>query len=1137
MLIDAPPPGRKRRLFNLPGSGEALVCARTIQARGGVGVFIARDLLAAAHLAEEISFFAPEINATLLPDWEVLPYESFSPPAELTSRRLAALYHLYRNAPGILIVAAATALYPLPPAEFLAARAFSLRVGESADRENLLSQLVHGGYRRADRVCEPGEFAVVGGQIDIFPAGSRAPFRVILIGDEIEEIRKFNPDTQRSVSAVSAVETLPAREFPLDSDSAAAANRRLLSQFEMTAAASAISKSIKKGIAPDGAEFLLPLFFDKTANLFDYLPDDAAIFYHAECESAAAEFLRGAKARYDSAMRLEKRPAFPPDELFLSEKQLADSLNRFSRIEISGEKGGGGYASAEKLPDLSIPPSAANPCKNLRAFLESFDGDSVIAVDSEGRRDSIAAMLSAEGIIAHKSDSFQSELKSKSPRVAVASLRGGFIFPKERLAVISEAELFGAAPPPRSRRDIINYSGGISPNELRAGDAVAHRRHGVGFYRGLKTLRAAGADAEFAEIEYGGGDLLLVPVAQLNLLSIYHGGEETKPSKLGGSRWQKTKSRAVRRARDAAAELLAIRAKRALSGGRAVQIDDSAYRAFCRRAGFLETPDQERAINETLSDLKSNSPMDRLICGDVGFGKTEVAMRAAFVAAMGGRQTAVLAPTTLLAEQHHRTFLDRFAGLPIQIARLSRVVSAADSRLALSQIADGKIDIAIGTHRLLSKDVIWRDLGLAIIDEEHRFGVRQKERLLALRGDADILSLTATPIPRTLSMALEGLRDFSVIATPPAARLAIKTFVAPFGKDIIAEAVSRELLRGGQIFFIHNSIGNMDEAAEQLREWLPNARIASAHGRMRGVELESIMRKFLRREIDLLIATTIIESGLHIANANTIIINRADRFGLAQLHQLRGRVGRSHHQAYSYFLIREESERGGGGVNGDAAERLAAIRDMSALGSGFLIAMRDLEIRGAGEVLGEAQSGEIAAVGLEMYQSMLKAAVAAIKKGDAPPLDDPDEFALEVDLGSAALLPMEYCASAAERLHLYRRLAACDSDDSLFLARDEIEDRFGRPPPAAMLLFACHRLRLRAQAIGVVNIKARESAITLEFIPSPPCADALVKAIESGKILPAGKNKVKISDPPSAPFARAVMIESFFDELRESDSA
>ena len=1132
-------PERSRRVAGFCGAGEAHAVARFARGERRPALFLARDALAAAHLAEEIPFFAPDLPVRLLPDWEILPYDAFAPPAEVVGARAKALSKLLDADPGVTVAAAASALGPFAPPAFIAARVFNLQVGGKINLHALAARLAVGGYARVHQVRAPGEFALRGGQADIFPASEPRPLRVVLFDDEVEEIRAFNPETQLSERRVDSFQALPAREFDLSPEGAERFRSAFLDRFGGQRGGDEVLQKIQGGEAPPGAEHMLPLFFSGGAasRLFDYLPENCRVLFHDDARPQMESFLHQARLRQKIVSVYEGRPAVPAAELFFSMERFFLQMKKFSAVTLQGEDG------------CAPPPtvSAVAGDNGVANFARNFSGRLVLATDGEGRREMLASALRADGVRAVNISEF-AEARDGVVSLAVAPLRAGFSMPKENLAVLTESEIFQTRLPPRSRRAAaVSASDFARADDIRAGDLVAHERHGVGRCVGMKTMRMGGGEGEFLELEYAGDGRLWLPVSQLGSLRRHHGGgdkDEPALSKLGSSSWRKARAKAAKRARDTAARLLEIAARRAAKTRTPREVDEAAMAKFAAAFPHPETPDQARAAKEVLEDLRGPKPMDRLLAADVGFGKTEVAMRASCAAVLCGQQAAILAPTTLLASQHFRNFTDRFAGWPVQVGELTRHVSSAERRVFLKRLESGAIDIAVGTHALLGRDVRWKNLGLAVIDEEHRFGVRQKERCKEMRADVDVLALSATPIPRSLSMSLEGVRDFSVMATPPQSRLAVRTLVAPFSRAMVAEACEREMLRGGQVFFVHNEIRDMESAASRLAEWLPRARIAMAHGGMTAARLEDAMRKFLRREADILLCTTIVESGLDIANANTLVVDRADRMGISRLHQLRGRVGRSHVQAFAYFLTPPE-----GAMTQGAEERLAALASHAELGGGFHLAMRDLEIRGAGEALGERQSGEMDSVGYGVFHSLLKKALRELTKdgkgersgaeggmgvdGGGGGVEGVEGVEAVVDLGSAALLPSDYVSGVNERLRCYVGLSECGSGDDLLRARTDLEDRFGRLPPEAELLLESHHLRLLCGRTGAVRIRATKAGATIVFAENPPCAAALLRKVAAGECKIAGRTGARLAEVPENPLDRARRIGDFLEGLAE----
>ena len=1108
MLIPSqlPAAGSRDRTPPLHGSADALMLSELARAGRPLAVITAtaRD---AQRLLEEIPFFDPGLRVHLFPDWETLPFDQLSPHQDLVSERLATLYQLMQRAFDAVIVPVTTALYRLAPVEYLAARSFHFKQGARLAPDELRRQLVIAGYAHVTQVVAPGEYCVRGGLVDLFPMGSAVPYRIELDDDVVETIRSFDVDSQRSIYKVNEVRLLPAREFPLDEAAQTRFRRRFRETFEGDPSRSRAYKDVSKGVVAAGIEYYLPLFFESTAALADYLPPDTLACVQPGLPGAIEQFWSDTHARYAVLRGDRDHPPLPPHELFLTTDEFFGAIKPFARFDMEVGKDSSAMDSppalhqegiirgaTAALPPLAVERRADDPLHRLRAFRESFPGRILVLAEGPGRRETLLEYFGQHGLQPAPVESFARFSDSSEPfMLGVGPLQSGFALAAPALAIVTENELYAQQARPRRGREGAQRA---SPegmlrdlSEIKPGDPVVHESHGIGRYLGLVTLNLGEGETEFLTLEYAGGDKLYVPVSSLHLVSRYSGApaEAAPLHQLGSGQWDKAKRKAAKQVRDTAAELLALYARRAARQGHAFQVKGHDYDAFAEGFPFEATPDQAAAINAVLEDLKNGKPMDRLICGDVGFGKTEVALRAAYVAVADGKQVAVLVPTTLLAEQHLHTFSDRFADWPVKIAELSRFRTGKETAGALAGLAEGRVDIAIGTHKLLSRDVKFRRLGLVIIDEEHRFGVRQKERLKALRAEVDVLTLTATPIPRTLAMALEGLRDFSVIATAPERRLAIKTFVARHSRALIREAALRELKRGGQIYFLHNDIDTIHHVEESLAKLLPEARIRVAHGSMRERELEHVMRDFYQQRFNVLVCTTIIETGIDVPTANTIIINRADKFGLAQLHQLRGRVGRSHHQAYAYLLLPDE-----GNITAQAKKRLEAIQMMEELGSGFFLAMHDLEIRGAGEVLGESQSGEMQEVGFNLYVRMLDAAVRSLRNGREPDLAAPLAVTAEINLHVPALLPADYVSDVHERLVLYKRLAHCETLEALDALREELIDRFGIPPEPARVLIECHRLRVLGKPLGIARVDAADTAIQLQFIANPPIEPAKV---------------------------------------------
>ena len=1233
MNYPIPKPREKSRWLNLSQGSLPLALARYLPHKR-LKVVLTQDAEQALRLQTAWRFFRPHDTAVFLPDWETLPYERFSPHQDLVSERLSALWQIKSGAADVLFVPVATAMQKLPPVPFLAGRTFWLKTGQTLDIGRLKTDLVDAGYNHVSHVVAAGEFAVRGGIVDLFPMGSEMPYRIDLFDDEIDSIKTFDTDTQRTISPVSEIRLLPAHEFPTDSEAQKIFRSRFREEIDGNPNDAAVYKAVSNGHFGAGVEYYLPLFFEnELETLFDYIGEDALFVSLGDVHAEANRFWSDVKSRYAMAQGDETYPPLLPQHLYLSADVFAGRLKNYGQVlpDVSGKE--------HTLPDLAVNRQSDEPLQALKDFQTTFEGRILLCAESLGRRETMLGFLQQNGLKAKPVSDWQGFLSAHEPlMITAAPLAYGFKLggpqppnqqqptpasegegkaatdqtesstaatnplpsplpqkreqnaaaisddlktksslhpienslhgqirqqptpspvgegwgegkavadqtefstaatnpiPQERgqsaaavsddlktesslhpvasdlheqirqqpapssvgegwgegkavaaqsaIAVITESELYQYVARSRvhsRRKKHAAVSDGLLRDlaEINIGDPVVHEEHGIGRYMGLVTMDLGGETNEMMLLEYAGEAQLYVPVSQLHLISRYSGQahENVALHKLGSGAWNKAKRKAAEKARDTAAELLNLYAQRAAQSGHKFEINELDYQAFADGFGYEETEDQAAAIAAVIKDLTQAKPMDRLVCGDVGFGKTEVALRAAFVAVMGGKQVAVLAPTTLLVEQHAQNFADRFADFPVKVASLSRFNNSKATKAALEGMADGTVDIVIGTHKLVQDDIKFKNLGLVIIDEEHRFGVRQKEQLKRLRANVDILTMTATPIPRTLSMALEGLRDFSLITTAPSRRLAVKTFVKPFSEGSVREAVLRELKRGGQVFFLHNEVDTIENMRERLETLLPEARIGVAHGQLRERELEQVMRDFLQQRFNVLLCSTIIETGIDIPNANTIIINRADKFGLAQLHQLRGRVGRSHHQAYAYLLTPEY-------ITKDAEKRLDAIAAADELGAGFTLAMQDLEIRGAGEILGEGQSGEMIQVGFTLYTEMLKQAVRDLKKGRQPDLDAPLGITTEIKLHSPALLPESYCPDIHERLVLYKRLAVCETVQQINAIHEELVDRFGLPEQPVKTLIESHHLRLAAKELGIDAIDATSEAVTVTF--------------------------------------------------------
>ncbi len=1144
--------GKRFALPRPPGSGDALWLARLAQrecAQGRRVAMITADALDAQRLLDEMPFFAPELRCVLFPDWETLPYDSFSPHQDLISERLATLWRISRGEADVVLIPATTALYRLAPPSFLAGYTFEFKVGQRLDEAQLKSQLTLAGYQHVTQVVSPGEYAVRGGLIDLFPMGSPIPLRVDLFDDEIDSIRTFDPDSQRSLYPVPEVRLLPGREFPMDETARARFRQRWRELLEGDPTRSRLYKDMGLGVATAGIEYYLPLFFDDTATVFDYLGASATVVLHGDVEQAFQHFWGDTQDRYRLVQGDPDRPALPPALLFLNAEQFYGLANEHAQLALRSPPETAAHAEViGPLPDVRVERGSDEPLQRLQQHLAQSKRRVLVLAESDGRRESLLDFLRAGGLSMPVADSLQAFLDGEEPiALATSLLSQGFAWTETGVDLVTETELFATPATARRRKkqeQVSDVEALIKDlSELQLGDPVVHTSHGIGRYRGLVHLDMGQVSddgtpekQEFLHLEYADQAVLYVPVSQLHLISRYTGvsADEAPLHKLGSAQWDKARRKAAEQVRDAAAELLNIYARRAAREGHAFRFMAQDYETFARDFGFEETADQNAAIHAVIQDMVSPRPMDRLVCGDVGFGKTEVALRAAFVAVTAGKQVAFLAPTTLLAEQHYQTLVDRFAKWPVKIAEMSRFRTAKEIQAAAEGLAKGQVDIVVGTHKLLSPSIQFKDLGLLIIDEEHRFGVKHKEAMKALRAEVDVLTLTATPIPRTLGMALEGLRDLSVIATAPQRRLAIKTFVRNEGNGVIREAVLRELKRGGQCYFLHNEVDTIENRKAQLETFLPEARIAIAHGQMPERELERVMRDFVAQRFNVLLCSTIIETGIDVPTANTILMSRADKFGLAQLHQLRGRVGRSHHQAYAYLLVPELE-----GLSKQAQQRLDAIQQMEGLGSGFYLAMHDLEIRGAGEVLGDNQSGNMMEVGFQLYNEMLAQAVKSLKEGKEPDLLSPLSITTEINLHHPALLPDGYCGDIHLRLSFYKKLATAQNNDQIDRLHEELVDRFGKLPHQAQSLIDVHRLRVLARPYGVAKIDAAPGVIIISFRPNPPIdASRILEMVQKNRhIRLAGNDKLRIERELPEVVARVQMVRDVLRHLGQPTTA
>lgn len=1073
-------------------------------------IVLTADAEQAIRIQTAWQFFNPAARIVFFPDWETLPYEHFSPHQELVSERLSTLWQLKNGLVDVLLLPLATAMQKIAPPSFLLGRTFWLKTGQQLDTDALKHSLIEAGYNHVTHVVATGEFATRGGILDIFPMGSDTPFRLDLFDNEIDTIKTFDADTQRTLNSVEEIRLLPAHEFPTDSDAQKIFRSRFREEISSDPRKATVYEAVSEGHFGAGVEYYLPLFFEEECvSIFDYINEDAILVNLGDIHNEAARIWQDVKQRYTMAQGDPAYPPLAPHYLYMSEDQIGARIKAYARVvpELSNH-------NSYTLPDVAVDRQSDDPLHSLKAFLQQWSGKVLICAESLGRRETMLNFMREYQLQPHIVSGWADFLQAKAELcLTIAPLSYGCLLDEQRLAIITEADLYQyVVRGRRTRRKHSAVSDGMLRDlaEIKIGDPVVHEQHGIGRYQGLVTLDLGEGASEMMLLEYAEGSQLYVPVSQLQLISRYAGSahENVSLHKLGHGAWDKARHKAAEKARDTAAELLNLYARREAQQGHRFSLNEIDYQAFANGFGYEETEDQAAAIAATLKDLCAEKPMDRLICGDVGFGKTEVALRAAFVAAMAGKQVVVLAPTTLLVEQHAQNFADRFADFPIKVAQLSRFNTSKQTQATLAGLANGTVDIVIGTHKLVQPDVHFKNLGLVIIDEEHRFGVRQKEQLKSLRANVDVLTLTATPIPRTLSMALEGLRDFSLITTAPSRRLAVKTFVRPLSDGLIREAVMRELKRGGQVFFLHNEVDTIANAYEKLSSLLPEARIGIAHGQLRERELEQVMRDFLQQRYNVLLCSTIIETGIDIPNANTIIIERADKFGMAQLHQLRGRVGRSHHQAYAYLLVPEAMTK-------DAQKRLEAIEMAEDLGAGFTLAMQDLEIRGAGEILGEGQSGEMIQVGFTLYTEMLKQAVRNLKKGREPDLDAPLGITSDIKLHSPALLPESYCPDIHARLVLYKRLASSETEAEIDQIHEELIDRFGLLEPAVSTLIASHHLRLEAANLGINTIDASSESITFTFGKhhriNPATIVAMMQNDKNYRLVGADKLRVNIS--------------------------
>ncbi len=1131
----------QHRAGQLYGSAQGLLLAQAARQHDGPLLVVTDDVTSAQRLELEIRFYLGSSPLPVLhfPDWETLPYDSFSPHQDIVSERLQTLHRLPEFKQGVLLVPVATLMQRIAPREFLDGNHLELKIGDLFDIEEWRLRLEKSGYRNVSQVIEHGEFAVRGAIIDLFPMGSRQPYRIDLFDDEIDTLRTFDPETQRSIDTIEQIQLLPAREFPLNDTSITLFRKQFRQFFDGDPQRSLIYREISAGNVPGGIEFYLPLFFEQTACLTDYLPDTTLVVQLNDTLHAAEQFWQEIQSRYRQYGVDPERPLLPPATVFVPVDELFSQFKRWPRLQSQNfelETSAAHHNYATSLPpSLPLNAKQERPCEALHHFIDKFTGRILLAAESAGRRETLLDLLRKNQLQPKVVDGWDGFLQDDNALcITVAPLEQGLLLQTEPLAVIAETQLFGQQVMQRRRRSRKKRdTDAIIRNlaELTIGDAVVHEDHGVGRYLGLQTLDVGDVATEYVTLEYAKGDKLYVPVASLDLISRYSGAApELAPlHQLGTSQWEKARRRAAEKVRDVAAELLDIYAKRAANKKPPMQSPDEQYEAFAAAFPFETTPDQQDAIDAVIADMQSETPMDRLVCGDVGFGKTEVAMRAAFLAVQSGKQVLVLVPTTLLAQQHYENFKDRFADWPVRVEVLSRFRSKKQLDDVKAAISEGTADIVIGTHKLLQQDIDPKRLGLFVLDEEHRFGVTQKEQLKKFRSQIDVLTLTATPIPRTLNMSISGIRDLSIIATAPARRLAIKTFVLQWNADKIREGILREIKRGGQVYFLHNKVDDIDRVARELENLMPEARIAVAHGQMRERELEQVMLDFYHQRFNVLVCTTIIETGIDVPSANTIFIDRADKLGLAQLYQIRGRVGRSHHRAYAYLITPPQKA-----MTADAVKRLEAIESIEDLGAGFTLATHDMEIRGAGELLGDEQSGQMQEIGFTLYNELLERAVKALKANKTADLDSLGRQTVEIDLHVPALIPTDYLPDVHTRLVLYKRIAAANDKEALRELQVEMIDRFGLLPDPVQTLFAVHELRLKAKSIGIRKIDAYDQGGRLLFDKTPniePMAVIQLIQQQPSRFKLDGQDKLRFTDSMPDAQTRILAINSLLDNL------
>lgn len=1144
-----PKENQSLRWGRLYGSCKALALLSAAQQSDKLIVVITRDINSAQLLLDELRFYHSEIDQTsilTLPDWETLPYDIFSPYQDIISERLATLVTLAGVKRGLLVLPVSTAMHRLLPADYLQANSLLLEAGQSLQPDKFRSSLQNNGYRVVSQVSEHGDLAIRGSLIDIFPMGSIQPYRIDLFDDEIDTIRLFDPESQRSLVKVDSIRVLPAREIPLIDEYVARFRKNWRERFEGNPGVSPIYRDVSDGIAPAGIEYYLPLFYDETYSIFDHISADFLIALDDDCEAAATDFWEDIQERHEQRRHDIERPLLKPQEVFFQSDELFSRVNACERIYFQNlkqsDKQEKCFNYASRIPlNLGIDARAKSPLSRVKSFLDEFTGRVLFVAESPGRRETLMEVFTAHALRPKIFEGWGDFLEAKDDiGLTVAPLEQGTIIDDPKIAIITEQQLFGErAQQKRLRKRKSIDSDAIVRNltELNPGSPVVHEEHGVGRYLGLVTLSVDEIPAEYLYLEYNQGDKLYVPVTSLDLVSRYTGAdpEHAPLHRLGSGQWQKAKRKAAEKVRDVAAELLELHARRASRPGQKFNLDEEAFRAFSQGFPFEETPGQIDAIEDIVTDMTGDEAMDRLICGDAGFGKTEVAMRAAFIAVNNDKQVALLVPTTLLAQQHYQNFKDRFADWPVRIEVLSRFQSRKEQDETIEDLASGKVDIVIGTHKLLQPGIEYARLGMVVIDEEHRFGVRQKEMFKTLRAEIDVLTLTATPIPRTLNLALSDLRDLSIIASPPSRRLAVKTFIQEWNKGALQEALLREIKRGGQVYFLHNKVEDIEKVSKEIETLIPEARVEIAHGQMPEKRLEQVMLDFYHRRFNILVCTTIIETGIDVPSANTIIINRADKFGLAQLYQLRGRVGRSHHRAYAYMIVPPRKA-----MTEDAHKRLEAIESLEELGIGFTLATHDLEIRGAGEILGEGQSGQISEIGFTLYMDLLDRAVSALREGKQPELDRPLDHGTEIEFHIPALIPEDYLPDIHTRLIMYKRIASVSDSEELQELQEEMIDRFGLIPEPLKNLFKIGRLKLKAGPLGIRKIDANESGGRIHFQSNSDIdAGRLIQLIQSqpNRYKLDGQDKLRIIEDMPEIDSRISMISELLDSISMRNAA